>query len=482
MSSVSEALQRLLQSSPRALALMALLLTGLPAAAFEYVGEELVFDAPPPTPRAALNDDQVAASVARFSGNTRLAALDDASLAGIGGQAGSLFLADKITPNELAGGSSANFTNFTYYRMGMDVKMDMNLNIAKLQLGCGGVNDMLNGPGCDLDIDYMGFMGLNAANDRPSTAGPDSVFSLTRPYIELAIKNDGTAQREVVGIKVGAQKINGAIRLGRDYTGYGGYGQESSLVNAENGGTCNPSATTGAGVVACHSGVNSLSGFLAGVELSAGFLARAQICDILLSCWLFGPITLDIDGCLGRINFSPCTTGDTPFFVEAGGTRLNYLHVAAAQLRLKTSVVIPITLEGYGQLILDTRQIHYLLTPNASDFFLSFQRERVSWPRYEKAPPPNNVAFDNCNPAYGQVPTNGRCSSAYSEPANTGWWLSAGNVKMLNLQPGNRIVLPGSLTLGDLLGALGPSSNLIIDNPKLDFVAQRNCYGSQIFC
>lgn len=423
----------------------------------------------------------VAEHVERSARAIGLPELADDEMAGVVAQAGSLFVADKIAPNELTGSNA--FTNFTYYRMGMDVKLDMNLNMAKLQLGCGGVNDLLTGPGCDLDIDYVGFLGLNAAGDRPSTAGADSVFTLKRPYLELAIKNDGTAQREVVGFKIGAQTINGAIRLGRDYTGYG-YTQETNLVNQEHGGTCNPAATTGTGVINCHSGINTISGFLPGLELSAGFLARATICDPLLLClWPFYPsISLNIDGCIGRIAFDPCTTGSTPFFIDAGGTRLESLHVAAASLRLKTDTLLPITLSGYGQLILSMRQVHYLLAPNSSDFFLSFQRERVAWPRYEKEPPPTTNAFDSCNPTYGQVPTNGRCSSAYSQPANTGWWLQASNVKMLNLRPGQRIVLPGTLDLGELLGALGPNSNLIIDNPKLDFIAQRNCHGSLVFC
>ena len=105
-------------------------------------------------------------------------------------------------------------------------------------------------------------MGINAAGDRPAydaanadvngKFGPDSAFELARPYVELAIKNDSSrTRREVVGIKIGAQKINGAIRMGRDYLGLGGYGQEASLTNMENGGTCNPSATTGSGVVNC---------------------------------------------------------------------------------------------------------------------------------------------------------------------------------------------------------------------------------------
>jgi hypothetical protein len=156
-----------------------------------------------------------------------LKALDDEALGDVVGQAGSLFLSDHIGPNELAGAPADGTANFDFYRMGMDVKLSMNLNISKFQLGCGGVNDLLTTtPACDLDIDYLSFMGINAAGDRPSynaaTAdvngkfGPESVFELIRPYVELAIKNDNSVtQREVVGIKLGGQKINGAIRMGR---------------------------------------------------------------------------------------------------------------------------------------------------------------------------------------------------------------------------------------------------------------------------
>lgn len=427
-----------------------------------------------------------------------LVSMDDEALAQIDGQAGSLFIADHIGPNELSGlpqGGDAGTANFDFYRMGLDVKMKLNLNIAKFQLGCGGVNDLLTAsPGCDLDIDYLGFMGINAAGDRPAydaanadiygKFGPDSGFELTRPYVELAIKNGSTrTRREVVGIKIGAQKINGAIRMGRDYLGLGGYGQEASLTNMENGGTCNPSATTGSGVVNCHSGLNSISGYLPGLELSAGFRARARVCLDLTTICLFGigEVDLNLDGCIGRISFSPCTSGDTPFFIDAGGTRLSVLDVAAARLKLATNFVFPIELEGYGELQLNTRQIHYLLTPNSSGFFLSLQRERVAWPHYEKTPPLNNIPYDACNPAYGQV--TARCSSSYATPANTGWWLSAANAKVLNLQPGNRIVIPGTFDIYELLSALGPNNSpIVINNPRLDFVAPRNCYGTAVFC
>lgn len=420
-----------------------------------------------------------------------LSTLDESELAGVTGQAGSLFVADRIAPNELTGGSTANFTNFTYYRMGMDVRLDMNINISKMQLGCGGVNDFLTGSTsagsvCDLDLDYVGFMGLNSAGDRPSANGPTSMFELTRPYVEIAVKNDGTAQREVVGLKIGAQKINGGIRLGRDYTGAGFSGgtytgntgntwQETSLVNQEWGGTCNPAATVDAGVTNCHTGVTSLSGFLAGVELSAGFRARATVAGI----------GVDIDSCIGRlaVPFATCNSSTTPFFVDAGGTRLTNLWVGAAQLPLSLDLgwLGTMNITGYGQLNLSTRPIHYLLAPNASDFYLSLQRERISWPRYEKAPPSSTAPYDSCNPAYGQIPGNGRCASAYSEPANTGWWLHAANIKLLNLMPAQRIQL-GSIALGDLVSALGPGSDLLINAPRLDIIASRNCYGTQLFC
>lgn len=465
------------------------------AAAVVLLVAPLLVQASTDVPLDAVRAGQIASA---FGGAQGLQTMDDETLGGIEAQAGSLILMDRVAPNELTGALGAgSSTDFSYYRMGMDVKLDLNANMSKLQLGCGGVNDYLTGArGCDLDIDYVGFMGLNPAGDRPGL--PGSPFTLTRPFIEIAFKNENTAaKREVVGFRIGAQSINGAIRMGRDYTGLqpdGSFSPEASMTNMENGGTCNPGASTGTGVVNCHSGLNSISGFLAGLELSAGFEASVRACTLgraFGAC--LGGITANLDGCLGRISFSPCNMSDTPFFVDAGGTRLTSLNVAAAKLKIN----FVFDIEGYGRLNLDTRQVHYLLTPNSSDFFLSFQRERVSWPRYNKTTPQadlgllngcsyascgtNPAWYDSCNSAHGQV--TGRCTSAYSPPANSGWWLSAANAKVLNLRPGDRINVPGNYTLLELLGALGPSTSpLVIDNPKLGFVAADNCYGSARFC
>lgn len=416
--------------------------------------------------------------------------MDDEMLSDVVGQAGSLFLSDHVGPDELVGAPVNGSANFDFYRMGMDVKLALNLNMAKFQLGCGGVNDLLTtSPACDIDIDYLSFMGINNAGTLPSPDGPDSAFELIRPYVELAIKNDDSATlREVVGLKVGGQRINGALSIGRDYLGIGGYGQEANLFNQEHGGNCQPGATIGQGVVNCHSGINAISGFLS-LEMSAAIRARVR---------LAGFVDADLNTCFGRMNPSQygCTPGTTPFFVDAGGTRLQSLHVAAARLNVDNIdlgcawynflvcspaqlVANAIVSEGYGQLVIDMRSVHYLLTPNTENFFLSLQREPVSWPNYSKAPPPGNVLFDACNPTYEQ--TTSRCSSAYAPQANTGWWLNAPGAKVLNINPPNRLNI-GNVDIGTALSLLGPEGRLLIDNPRIDLRRVGNCHGSAIFC
>ena len=405
-------------------------------------------------------------------------AMQDHELSMIAGQAGSLFLADTIYPNELENPNPDGYSNFTFHRMGLDARLDFNINISKLQLGCGGVNDALTGPGCDIDIDYVSFMGINAAGDRPSPDGPESMFEMVRPYFELAVKNDNTPNREIVGIKVGAQRVNGALGIGRLY--------DMAVQNMENGGVCDPSASSGSGVLNCNSGINSISGFLS-LEMSAGFEGRARI-------W---PYNVNLRGCLGRLNpaYGQCGPNTTPFFVEAGGTRLDVLHAAAARLQVDAislncawwdlacwtaqGFANLIVDGGYGQLVIDTRLLHFLTVPDTENFFLSFQREPVAYPNYSKGRPPDNVLFDICNPAYGQ--RTARCSSGYSPPANSGWWLNAPGAKLLNIMP-DGVIDVGDVSWGEALSLFGPGGRLIIENPKLDLFPGNNCWGSAQFC
>lgn len=100
--------------------------------------------------------------------------------------------------------------NINFYKAGLDAEVELNMNIDKLQLGCGGVN----GPGCDIDIDNLSLSGNTWVNGRPES---DAI--LTRPFVEFAIKNDSSKTlREVVGIRLSAEQATGLLTAGVENT------------------------------------------------------------------------------------------------------------------------------------------------------------------------------------------------------------------------------------------------------------------------
>jgi hypothetical protein len=132
----------------------------------------------------------------------------------------SLFTAKYINGTGTASTGSAGVD---FYRLGIDAEVALNLNVKKIQLGCGGVN----GAGCDIDMDNVSLSGNAATN----TARVQSDAVLTRPFIDFAIKNPNTlASREILGFRFGAENLLGLLTIG------------------ENNGTSN--------------GINSMSGYL----------------------------------------------------------------------------------------------------------------------------------------------------------------------------------------------------------------------------
>ena len=395
-----------------------------------------------------------------------------------------LIVTDKVGGNELAGANGYS-TPFNFYRMGIDGIVGMNMNISKLQLVCGGINDQLTGyVGCDVDIDYATLIGRNGTQ----LGDPKSLFNLTRPYIEVAVKNDGTAtQREIAGIKIGAESADGALSIGRVYNS-NGLNQENMLQN-----NCNTSASTGDGVVGCHSGINSVSGFL-GAEMSLAMRVQARVCALgIVFGACLGAIGLDAVGCVGRTNYTGdnCSTSRADaFFTELGGTRMQSLGLRSAELNLTGGGAVAL-LEAlglnnvYAQLNASLRLVHRLSFEDTGDFFLSFQREPIAYPRYAKVTPiaemttngTLNTAFDACAIAAYQTP---RCNSAYAVPANTGWWMNLPSVKLLDVNnlSGNNL---GDLTVGDALGLLG-APGYGISHAEFALAPARNCYGSTMFC
>lgn len=133
-----------------------------------------------------------------------------------------------------------------FYKLSMEANLELNININKLQLGCGGINSGISGKGgmCDIDIDNLSLSGLgNAAksntdseSDRAARAGSSAILS--NPFMEFAIKNpDKASQREFVGVRFSAEKALGLISFGKE-----------NLKDNNNNGIPN--------------GINSLSGYM----------------------------------------------------------------------------------------------------------------------------------------------------------------------------------------------------------------------------
>ncbi|TCM69827.1 hypothetical protein EC844_10291 [Acinetobacter calcoaceticus] len=141
--------------------------------------------------------------------NLNLIQLSDSELSEVQGQA--LLSMTYIAPNDSLNKMVGKGVGF--YKLGLEALLELNANIRKLQLGCGGIN----GPGgCDLDIDNLSLSGLSET--RNGRVG--SSAEMSNPFIEFAIRNpESAAQREVLGLRMSAEKVKGLLTLGLENTG-----------------------------------------------------------------------------------------------------------------------------------------------------------------------------------------------------------------------------------------------------------------------
>lgn len=147
-----------------------------------------------------------------FSGVGAMTSMSDDQLSEVTGQA------------LMQMGKQAGPDNLTFYKAGLDAEVELNMNIEKLQLGCGGVN----GPGCDIDIDKVSLSG--GASTWGVDGRPASAAILTRPFFEFAIRNDQSKTlREVVGIRLSAENAQGMMTFGDQQAGAGDPGNTSGI-------------------------------------------------------------------------------------------------------------------------------------------------------------------------------------------------------------------------------------------------------------
>ena len=139
-----------------------------------------------------------------------MTALNDEELSEVEGQSLMNLEFQQGTNTTDAQGKTYNQSNIGFYKLALSAELELNANIKKLQLGCGGSNNSIRA-GCDIDIDNLSLSGIpEAGQERPETSA-----KLTNPFIEFAIKNPtSAATREVLGFRVSAEKIVGLLTAG----------------------------------------------------------------------------------------------------------------------------------------------------------------------------------------------------------------------------------------------------------------------------
>lgn len=162
-----------------------------------------------------------------------MASMDEMSDTELSNEVGQALLSMGYTAPS-GSGTGATTSDYAYYKLGLEAKMELNLNIRNLQLGCGG----RNGPGnCDIDIENLSLSGpasgkstsvtpaLNGVPQWTSAGGrPNSSAVLTNPFVEFAIKNPTTAAtREIVGFRLSAEEILGHMSAGTVNDNVGGF-------------------------------------------------------------------------------------------------------------------------------------------------------------------------------------------------------------------------------------------------------------------
>lgn len=357
-----------------------------------------------------------------------IAPMSNDEMSGIQGQ-GSFLVADRFAASAITGAPAVD-GNVTFYRMGLDAQLAMNANINRMQLGCGGINNSIM-VGCDIDLSNVSFMGTSKA--------ALSDFLLTRPYIELAILNDGTATRQLVGFNIGAESATGYMSIGRTYA--------NGQLNQETGATCNStdgnSSTPGAG---CHSGINVLSGYT--LPTITGYVWGDCANIVQLTCafqnnhyW----------ACYSNVP-TPTPSGNSTACsgAPAGGTvanqAINGTRLVSASTAANANANAGLTLTITTTINLAMAYIHGLLLNGVPDFGFSLQRQQLAWPKYAK--------------------------TGFSPVANTGWWMSLPNNVVINV-PG---VGPGPQAGITSLGGI------TVTDLDLGQVPSTNCYGTTKFC
>jgi hypothetical protein len=361
--------------------------------------------------------------------------LSDIDLANRVGQA--LLNLNYVAPNA----SGNPNTNIGFYRLGFNADLNLNANIAKLQLGCGGAN----GAGvCDVDIDRLRFTGFVTANNIKNDQGPATDFLLRDPYIELAIKNPTTAStREFVGARFGARQAAGMMSFGeRPY-------------NADGTALANNDPTT-------HSGINRLT---ADMDI---YVNRGVVPIRFCAFGCFGDATEANAGNQATINLNLPAAGNNIFLDQY------YSRASSFKLgELKTETDI-LGLDVPASLVQDFRFIHNISVGTAgspaSDFYISLSALGNNAVADTDGDTTNRPTDSKPVDSTNWIKWQKLSSPTTWSPSARGWSFSLPEVRVEDFR-----AAPIKVTA---LGAFG----VALENLDLKQVPADNCYGSLTFC
>lgn len=410
-----------------------------------------------------------------------MTALNDEELSEVEGQSLMNLEFQQGTNTTDAQGKAYNQSNIGFYKLALSAELELNANIKKLQLGCGGDNNSIRANSCDIDIDHIGLSGLPDDPNYTSDQRAATSALITNPFIQFAIKNPtSAATREVLGFRVSAEKIKGLMTLG-----------------TENTSTPN--------------GINTFSGYMKTKTASGTAVTEArtmtyadtglQIKGKVTGTILFIPTTLDYTSDNYNLTLSSTTAPFTINSTIVSGTRMKDVTLKGSGTVGQINFSGPLTATVLGGVPLN-KQVTGNITGLKTDITVNQSLGLI------------HALYLN-NPASLSLQSQDILWTGAAVGANKGWWLAMEDeVELGSLSPTTKVAVTNEVLkqtiaginkdltehprpCGDLLFQCALGSDLAVGNvpmnsTTLDFPLtnlslqgqnfRSNCYGGLKFC
>lgn len=369
-----------------------------------------------------------------------MTALNDEELSEVEGQSLMNLEFQQGTNTTDAQGKTYNQSNIGFYKLALSAELELNANIKKLQLGCGGDNNSIRANSCDIDIDHISLSGLPDDANYTSDQRAATSALITNPFIQFAIKNPtSAATREVLGFRVSAEKIKGLMTLGTENTSTpNGINTFSGYMKTK---TASGTAVTEARTMTYADTGLQIKGKVTGTILFipttldytsdnynltlSSTTAPFTINSTIVSGTRMKDVTLKGSGTVGQINFSGPLTATV-----LGGVPLNK-QVTGNITGLKTDITVN---QGLGL-------IHALYLNNPAS--LSLQSQDILW-------------------------------TGAAVGANKGWWLAMEDeVELGSLSPTTKVAITNEVLKQTIAGI----SKELTDNPRYCGELLTGCVG-----